>query len=419
MPSEDIGPEAALESEPEIVVGTREQLLHLLAEASEIEHTLMCSYLYAAFSLKRAGEPGVSEAQGEALERWRKAIISVAIQEMGHLMIVANLTVAVGGRPHFTRPNFPVSPGYFPSGVAVRLTPFNNETLEHFIFLERPQGLEQKDSEAFEQHDYSREQAEKGLMPSAQDYATIGHLYEAIRANLIALDRQLGSSTLFLGDEGAQISAEIIDLAGVERILDLRSAMDAIDVVIEQGEGSSSDREDSHYRSFLAIRDELARQVRTDPSFAPAWAAAESPVLRRPAEPNGTLFVDSPEAAQLLDFACSSYGLLLRCLVQCFGRPAAMRREEQKLLMSAAIDLMHVVGEASSLLARLPATRRDSNKHAGMTFTMLRGVEPLLPGEFERRLLVERAADLARVGERVLPRVAGQLSKARDALAEL
>ena len=91
--------------------------------------------------------------------------------------------------------------------------------------------------------------------------------------------------------------------------------MNAIDVVIEQGEGSS-DREDSHYRSFIAIRDELAGQIRTDPSFTPAWPAADSPVLRRPAESNGTLFVDNPEAAQLLDFACSSYGLLLRCLVQ-------------------------------------------------------------------------------------------------------
>ena len=58
--------------EPEIVIGSREQLLHLLAEAAEIEHTLMCSYLYAAFSLKRAGEPGVSDAHDEALERWRR-----------------------------------------------------------------------------------------------------------------------------------------------------------------------------------------------------------------------------------------------------------------------------------------------------------------------------------------------------------
>jgi hypothetical protein len=54
-----------------------------------------------------------------------------------------------------------------------------------------------------------------------------------------------------------------------------------------------------------------------------------------------------------------------------------------------------------------------------MTFTMLRGVEPLLPGEAERRLLVERAAELARVGERVFPPVSGQLSKVRDALAKL
>jgi hypothetical protein len=39
-------------AEAAIVVGPREQLFHLLAEAAEIEHTLMCCYLYAAFSLK-------------------------------------------------------------------------------------------------------------------------------------------------------------------------------------------------------------------------------------------------------------------------------------------------------------------------------------------------------------------------------
>lgn len=67
------------------MIGSREQLLHLLAEAAEIEHTLMCSYLYAAFSLKRADEPGVSEALGETLERWHRTIMDVAIEEMGHL----------------------------------------------------------------------------------------------------------------------------------------------------------------------------------------------------------------------------------------------------------------------------------------------------------------------------------------------
>lgn len=64
MSVQESGAKAALEPEPEIVVGTREQLFHLLAEAAEIEHTLMCSYLYAAFSLKRAGERGGERGAG-------------------------------------------------------------------------------------------------------------------------------------------------------------------------------------------------------------------------------------------------------------------------------------------------------------------------------------------------------------------
>lgn len=386
---------AAVDEEAEIVIGSREQLLHLLAEAAEVEHTLMCSYLYAAFSLKRAGEPGVTEEQGEALERWRKAIIDVAVEEMGHLVIVANLTVAVGGRPHFGRPAFPVAPGYFPSGIAVRLTGFGPDTLDHFIFLERPQGEEGVDAPSFEQANYVREQARPGLMPSAQDYATIGHLYDAIRANVAALDRRIGRDALFLGDAASQIGPAVIELEGVEPITCLADAERAIDVVVEQGEGSSGHRDDSHYHSFLTIRDELEDLTRADSTFAPIWPVAENPVLRRPAEPDGKVFVDHPDAARLLDFACATYGLLLRCLVQGFGRDGPDREAEQKALVSAAIDLMHVLGDASTRLARLAASPSLDGVNAGMSFTMLRGVEPLLPGPVERQLLVERASALA------------------------
>jgi hypothetical protein len=256
-------------------------------------------------------------------------------------------------------------------------------------------------------------------MPTAQDYATIGHLYEAIRANLVALDGQLGSDILFLGDVAAQVDRAVIDLDGISPITGLSSAEAAIDVVIEQGEGSRAEHEDSHYYSFLGIRDELTELLREDPEFQPAWPVADSPVLRRPAEPNGTVFVDHPQAAALLDFACATYGLLLRCLVQCFGRSGANREREQQRLMSAAIALMHVLGDASSQLARLPASAADHAAHAGMTFTMLRGVEPLLPGGAERRLLLERAADLVRAGERIMPQIACGLHKAHEALAEL
>jgi hypothetical protein len=328
--------EAKIVAGQAVVIGSREQLLHLLAEAAEIEHTLMCSYLYAAFSLKRAGEPGVSAAQGEVLERWRKTIMDVAVEEMSHLVIVANLTIAVGGRPHFSRPNFPVASGYFPSGVAVRLTGFNAETLKHFIFLERPQDVQGEDSTAFTQKSYEREQAHLGLMPSAQDYATIGHLYEAIRTNLIALDRELGGEVLFLGNPASQVGRSVIDLEGVEPIAGLAGAQRAIDIIVEQGEGSLEDREVSHYRSFLTIQRELYAAVHDDADFAAAWPVADSPVLRQPPEPKGKIFVDHPAAAALLDFACATYGLLLRCLVQCFGRAGDDAERSQRTLMAAS-----------------------------------------------------------------------------------
>lgn len=401
-----------------VVIGSREQLLHLLAEAAEIEHTLMCSYLYAAFSLKRAGEPGVSDARGELLERWRKAIMDVAIEEMGHLVIVANLTVAVGGRPHFGRPNFPVAPGYFPFGVAVRLTGFNAETLKHFIFLERPQDVLGEDSEAFTQDSYHREQAHLGLMPNAQDYATIGHLYGAIRANLMALDQDLGSSSLFIGGIASQVGRAVIDIEGVEPITDMSAAQKAIDIIVEQGEGSAADSEDSHYQSFLTIQRELEEAEQDEPGFAPAWPVADSPVLRQPPEPEGKVFVDHPAAATLLDLACASYGLLLRCLVQCFGRIEENPEQSQIALMAAAIELMHMLGETSTALARLPASRNIEGVNAGMTFTMLRGVEPL-PSQVERSVLQERVTALAGARYELSDRTRQALTRASDYFASL
>ena len=319
-------------AEPEVVTGTREQLLHLLAEASEIEHTLMCSYLYAAFSLKSREEDGLTAEQAEAAARWRRTIIGIAIEEMGHLLMVANLTVAVGGAPHFARPNFPVSPGYFPSDVVVRLTGFSPETLDHFIFLERPRGIGGEDSEAFEQEDYDREQAHDGLMPSAQDYRTIGHLYEALRTNLMHLTERLGEEALFIGGAAAQLGRTVADLEGVDTITGLDAALRAIDVIVEQGEGSPRDCDDSHYRRFVEIRRELETLRAADPQFAPAWPVADNPVLRRPPEPEDKVFIDARQAAVLLDFACAAYGLLLRLLVQCFGREPTGALARQKRL---------------------------------------------------------------------------------------
>ena len=404
-------------AEAAIVTGGREQLLHLLAEAAEIEHTLMCSYLYTAFSLRRAGEGQLSDLEGKAVARWRRVIMGIATEEMGHLLMVANLTVAVGGSPHFARPNFPIAPGYFPSEVRVKLSGFSQDTLEHFIFLERPEATIETDSPLFEQEHYMRTQRYSGLMPSAQDYQTIGHLYHAIGTNLTELTDNLGEEgALFVGEAQSQIGPDVIKLAGLKPITDLQGALSAIDLIVEQGEGSSSDREDSHYHSFRSVHEELLRLQVANASFSPAWPVADNPMLRSPPDPADKVFIDDPVASRVLDFACATYGLLLRLLVQCFGRSSS-ERALQKQFFATALDLMHILAEACDALARLPASSVSPGVNAGMTFTMLRGVEPLISGNVERMLIQEQLIRLA-AGAASLPGTLSGMSPRLRSLAK-
>ena len=90
---------------------SREALIHQLYEAAELEHNLMCTYLYAAFSLRQGVEEGLSGAEAEATARWRRAILKVAIEEMGHLTAVWNITAALGGSPRFGRMQFSAGSG--------------------------------------------------------------------------------------------------------------------------------------------------------------------------------------------------------------------------------------------------------------------------------------------------------------------
>ena len=45
----------------------------MLREAAELEHGIMCQYLFAAFSLKQSADEGLTAEQLEAVKRWRKA----------------------------------------------------------------------------------------------------------------------------------------------------------------------------------------------------------------------------------------------------------------------------------------------------------------------------------------------------------
>src|SRR5712692_6169936 len=66
----------------------RDYLVMLLHVGAEIEHALMVEYLYAAYSL---GGDQVPAAHRDTVRSWRDSIITVAREEMGHLLTVQNL----------------------------------------------------------------------------------------------------------------------------------------------------------------------------------------------------------------------------------------------------------------------------------------------------------------------------------------
>jgi CDGSH-type Zn-finger protein/uncharacterized Fe-S cluster protein YjdI len=383
------------ETAPKIQVRTREDVLYLIAEAAEIEHNLMCCYLYAAFSLKRPAAGGLSAEESAAVDRWRSMIMSVAIEEMTHLTLASNLTAALGGRPHFGRPNFPVAPGRHPAGIVVRLAPFNADTLDHFIFLERPEGSDIADSQAFASGlAYERAVPRPGAMPSAQDYATVGELYHGIRDGLDHLAASIGEGGLFIGPASHQVGPSLISLPGMAVVTDLASAHAAIDTIVNQGEGAPGHRDDSHFARFLAIRHEYAALLAANPSFAPSWPAAVNPVMRKPMDATDRVYVDDPRSAALVDLANALYGQMLRFLVQAFGR-AAPRQGDQDLLIDGAITMMQCMAPVAETLTQMPASPSRPGINAGMTFAMLRNLAPAIEGPQEWLLLGARVAELA------------------------
>src|SRR5438270_10787820 len=126
------GGEAAPEAP--FVIEHREALIYMLCEAAELEHGIMCQYLFAAFSLKQRPDEGLTEDELASVSHWRRAIAHVATEEMLHLALVHNLLSAVGAAPHLARPNLPAPAHHYPAGVNLTLVPFGGPALRHFIF---------------------------------------------------------------------------------------------------------------------------------------------------------------------------------------------------------------------------------------------------------------------------------------------
>lgn len=402
-------------------VNDREELIYLLTEAAEFEHTVMCSYLYAQWSLKRDTAEGVTAEELEAIDRWRGLILSVAMEEMLHLALVNNILAAIGAAPHLSRPDFPVGRGKFPADVDFHLVPFNEQSIEHFVFLERPEGIDIADGKGFVHASrYPRVTCPELMTPTPREYGSQGHLYHGIAQAICSLSKKLGEANLFVGHGEAQLGQGEFPLPGLFAVTDVESALRAIEEIVTQGEGAPAHRDDSHYARFAAIRDEFERLKAARPDFEPAFPAAVNPVLTEFADTGGVTRITDSTARLLVDLGNCVYGLMVHVLAQ-VCTPAPLPSHLRQALSDVSSELMRITTVIGEACARAPAGDDVPGANAGITFALPRSFGPLVQAN-AAQILSERAAELAAPARKLdehVPGVAERLDRLAGNLGDL
>ena len=388
--------------EPPIVVEHREQLIYLLREAAELEHTILCEYLFAAFSMKQRTGEGLTDAQLEAVDRWRGVILTVAKQEMLHLTLVQNLLTAIGAAPHLSRPNLPTAARHFPAGMQIALVPFGEKALRHFLFLERPEGLALDDPDAQVAIERARPlMSDDDIVPAPQGYGTVGHLYRAIDVGFAWLTSTLGAERLFIGPAPAQTGPELMKWDGLVAVTDLTSAHAAIDVIVEQGEGATGDWRAAHFGRFLEIYDEYLAMRAADPSFEPARPVLPGHV-RAHRYGDAAPLIEDPTTRRVADLFNVANEIMLLALTRFFAHTDETP-EQLRTLESIGVGLMFAaIKPLGQLLTAMPFGPSAPGRTAGPTFELFYIGGYLLPHrEAAWTLLAERLRQAAALAARI------------------
>jgi CDGSH-type Zn-finger protein len=392
--------------EAPFVIEHREALIYMLCQAAELEHGIMCQYLYAAFSLKQSEDEGLTAEEADAVQRWRKHISHIATQEMLHMSLVQNLLSAIGAAPHLSRPNYPQPASHYPAGVHLALLPFGEEALRHFMFLERPEGMDIADAAGMAAFSKAAPATtptvqQGDIVPRGQDFATVGHLYRSIEAGIAHLAEKFGEQTLFVGPPRAQATQAYFGWPELVTVTDAASAQRAIDEILEQGEGPRGHWQDAHFGQFVAILDEYLQLREANPDFDPVRPVV--PVNVRPAERDTDIpLAGDPVARRVMDLFNVSYEILLLMLQRFFAHTEETDAQ-LKALADASVDLMfQAIKPLGDLVTTLPAGPGYPGRTAGPSFELFYESDYVLPHrEAAWVLLVERirqAADFCEPG---------------------
>ena len=321
--------------------------LHLaLQHAIELEHATLPAYLYAYYSL------------GSHNSDVGSIVFSVIFEEMLHFALACNILNAIGGSPEIDRPDFiPRYPKPLPGGVDTGLTVhLRRMSLKHiqdtFMAIEEPESpLNFPD-----------------LTATPGKRLTIGAYYTAIEHQL----KRAGASIFEHGKPGFQVTG-VFPSSELFRVTNIQSAVRAITLIKEQGEGTSSSPVDlqhdlAHYYRFAEIYHGHTLQAVLDPPpgtpsdqlyryDGPAIVLDQTKVLPLADDPHQAKYPPSTAAHQLnLNFNYA-YTSMLKALHLTFnGQPNRL---------DSAIALMHSLHE---LAMEMSSVKLPDGTCAGPSF---------------------------------------------------
>lgn len=366
-------------------IRTRSSLIDALSQAAELEHALCCTYLYAAFSLKKYPDDTLSLSHTELTRDWMTIILVVARQEMEHLGMVCNLLTSIGGAPDFHRPNFPQPARYFPTHIKLELEPFSETALQRFICFERPEGVE-------EPHCHADHNSNNGTPAQSPlfEYHTLQQLYEEIRAGFAYLNNTLGPNKLFIGPTNAQVmnetlfdeskrvySVKVLGITDENPGYRLQSAVKLIDAIVEEGEGSPEHREGSHYWRFKQIDAQLKAEMekceQMQQPFQPAKNVVTNPYTYKHSLTSLGTPITEPFAYDLACLFNKVYETTLLMLIRFYGHTDETKAELEALQDVAFFPLMTMgIRPLAELLTEIPAQPDHPRTFAGPPFELHR-----------------------------------------------
>jgi hypothetical protein len=380
----------------------RDALMRGLRDAIELEMALMVQYLYAAYSVPNyaTGLKYVEEGLwtqdvlclmcGEEAQRLDRGIrgklFQTANEEMIHFLMANNLLMSVGGPFYVSSPDFSPARKRYGLSAEMALEPLTTSCVGRFVAFESPA-----------EHRADEEPHQSG---QTNAFASVSHLYRMIRNTFAAHPEYImvrpgetgGEHHLFMSPKTNKYHPDFQC-----QVDDMPSALFAIDAITEQGEGGDPDGEsfqDSHWRRFQRMREELERIERERGPVAVYPCISNASQFDRV----GTNKITNEQTLEVLEIFNASFAISMQMMVQhfCLGPRRTLRRSR---LMNASIDIMAYM-MAPLAVVLMCSESGIAGKTAGPSFELPFPIQFIPDQEVAQRLWSRQFEELAGVAER-------------------